>query len=712
MINRLPEKLTLLRKHFGYAQGDIASKLNIPVTEYMKWENGNMIPPIAKLKEISDLYKVTLDSLVDNLQEVVLPSLEDDLSVDIPFLNKDEDATQIIAKPMDDQKTATIKIPSNSLDSQATKTLQANLGETKVMDTLPIQETTVTKIVDEGQAHKEESDRSSSSDNKKRKTRMIIGFSAAGAALVLFGILLIKLFTGNNGIALNDTNRLALGDKFSLYIDKGGSLVRHGTFEPPISFENTVQVDTYNEHVLGLKKEGVVVSSDNNQEVVTWSDITMVASGRTHSVGLKSDGTVVCTGSNAACMVNTWENIKAVYAGNAVTIGIDADGNIKTSGDGLEAIAGQRGVSSVAIGDSQVLLVYEDGHVISYSLAGEAPFDTSSWSDVKEAAVGSTVAVGLRNDGTVLAATADEKLQKKIQNWKDIRYVDACGSTVVAVTRTWSLKGAGDNSFNQYENTDPEDDEEEAEQLEQVKNINFQQTTANVQIKWDKVEHADYYEVTFSPALAIGIPRTASNSASVPANSLEDGMTYTVTVTAHADREEDYKPSEPAQVSYTYNAKTVQLDSVNSIYGTGDLGTWYIEWAAVNHADYYIINIDNMLEDKTDRPAYYMDLTGYEWTDGSQHAVTITAYSNSATYEQSEPTSVSLQFNLPKYNVTVNIAGGQQVIQLAPGNYTLAEILSYISVPEGFTVTDDIYAEYHITSNYGLTVNGSFEGGE
>jgi hypothetical protein len=69
----------------------------------------------------------------------------------------------------------------------------------------------------------------------------------------------------------------------------------------------------------------------------------------------------------------------------------------------------------------------------------------------------------------------------------------------------------------------------------------------------------------------------------------------------------------------------------------------------------------------------------------------------------------TLTFNLPKYNVTVNIAGGQQVIQLTHGHYTLAEILSFIDVPENFTVTDDLYTDFEIASNYGLTINGVFE---
>lgn len=694
MINRLPEKLTLLRKHFNYAQGDVAARLGVHVTEYMKWENGNTIPPVLKLKEISDLYRVTLDSLVNNTEEVILPALEQDVSVNIPFMGKDEDKTQIITRP----------IP---VAAEETKTL--DLGDTKVLNTQPIQETMVTEIVDTGAIEEPVIPDESVSEKKKKRSRLIIGGSIAAALLIGLAILLMNLFGNDSHQVLNNVNKLTLGDKYSLYVDKSGNLVQHGVFEPPISFSGSVQVDSWYDHALGLKSGGTVVSSNNDQELVTWSDITMIAAGRTHSVGLKSDGTVVCSGSSAACRVNTWENIKAVYAGNAVTIGITEEGTVMASGENLEQVNGKTGIRSAAIGDSCILLVHDDGHVSSYALASGAPFDTSSWTDVEAAAVGSSVAVGLRSDGTVLAQAADEKMVKRIQSWTDIRYVDASGNTVVALTKTGTLKGAGDNEYGVYVSSESDDPVEEPEQLETVQNITFTETTANVQIKWDKVNHADYYEVTFTPSLTVGIPRTASNSASVPATALTNGTTYTVSVIARANDEEEYTPSEAAQVTYTYNTKTVQLNSVSGIKGTGDVASWYLDWTAVDHADYYIINIDNMLEDRTDRTVYVMDLTGYEWLDGSYHTVTVTAYSDSATYSESEPSTVELQFNLPRYNVTVNIAGGKQVIQLPSGNYTLAEILTYLELPENFSVTDDIYTEYSITSNYGITVNGEFE---
>ena len=694
MNNKLPEKLTLLRKHFSYAQGDVSARLGIPVTEYMKWENGNTIPPVLKLKEISDLYKVTLDSLVNNTESVVLPALDQDVSVDIPFMADDSEKTQIITKQM------------NQVSGE-TKTI--DLGETKIIDTQPIQETMVTEIMDTGSYNGSVSETESVADKKKKRSRIIIGCSIGAALILLLAILILNMSGKGDSAVRDDVNRLALGDKYSIYVDKGGNFVKHGVFEPPISFSGSVQVDAYYDHALGLKANGGVVTSDNDQNIVTWNEITMIAAGRTHSVGLKTDGTVVCSGSTAACQVNTWENVASVYAGNAVTIGITQDGTVLASGEGLDPVRGQTGIRSAAIGDSQVLLVHSDGRVTSYSLASDTPFDTSSWTDVEEAAVGSSVAVGLRSDGTVLAVSSDDKLVKRVQSWTDIRYVDVCGSTVVALTKTGALKGAGPNDYNQYESSEQEDITTETEQLESVQNITFTETTANVQIKWDKVKNADYYEVTFSPSLTVGIPLTASNSASVPASTLSDGTTYTVTVVARANDEEEFTPSEPSETSYTFNAKTVQLSAVTGIKGTGDVASWYLDWNAVDHADYYIINIDGLLEDRTDRAVYIMDLTGYEWADGSVHTVSVTAGSDSETYTDSDASVAELQFNLPRYNVTVNIAGGQQVIQLPSGHYTLAEILSYITVPEGFRVTDSVDTEFEITSNYGITINGTTE---
>ena len=89
MANRLPEKLTALRKHYGLSQGDLAEKLGVSVMEYMNWENGNKICTIQTLIRIADIFKVTPDELADNRKELDMPQLGSDDSIDIPFINPD-----------------------------------------------------------------------------------------------------------------------------------------------------------------------------------------------------------------------------------------------------------------------------------------------------------------------------------------------------------------------------------------------------------------------------------------------------------------------------------------------------------------------------------------------------------------------------------------------------------------------------------------------
>ena len=694
-MNRLPEKLTLLRKHFGYSQGDVAEKLNVPVTDYMKWENGNMIPVVNKLKELSTEYGITLDSLLDNTLDVTPPELE--RSVEIPFINESSEST----KEINDLTGAT-----------QTENLNTDLGETKVVNTQMLQETLVTQIADTGSIENDRIVRDIDAERKKKVTRLVAIITTAAIALVAVLALLLKGCGGNeSSVPLGSVNRLALGDKYSLYIDKNGNLVEHGTFEPHSDFSSLVQVDAYGSHAVGVKSNGTVVSSDNNQDVNSWTDIKMAAAGRTHTVGLKTDGTVVCAGSNAGCQVSSWKNIKAVYAGNAITLGITDNGTVMVSGEGLPGAEGMTGIKSAAISDSAVLLVHQDGRVSAFATAGTPVPDVTTWTDIDTAAVSSQGAIGLRSDGRVVTASiSDEKMKKTVEGWSDIRYIDSCDNTVIAVTKTGTLKGAGSNEYGQYENSgSDETDPEGTVKLDSPENITFSASTANVQIKWDRVENADFYEVRFNPALSTDIPETAANSVSIPASSLSNGTTYTVTIIAHANDTDKYEASDPSRISYTYNTKTIQLDSVTNIRGTGDVAGWHLEWSGVAHADYYIVRIDDKFEDKAQGTSYYMDLTGYEWLDGSTHSVSVTACSNSSTYTESDPATEQLEWNLPRYNVTINIAGGSQTIQIPPGTYTLAELLSFIDVPENFTVTDDIYTEFTITRDYGLTVNGKFE---
>ena len=76
MLNKFPEKLTLLRKHYGLSQGDVATKINVKFTDYMNWENGNSIPSISNIRKLSVLFGVPVETFIDNRKVIELPEVK------------------------------------------------------------------------------------------------------------------------------------------------------------------------------------------------------------------------------------------------------------------------------------------------------------------------------------------------------------------------------------------------------------------------------------------------------------------------------------------------------------------------------------------------------------------------------------------------------------------------------------------------------------
>ena len=58
------KNITDLRRSMGMTQLELAEKLNYSDKAVSKWERGDSIPDVAVLKQISDLFGVTLDYLV------------------------------------------------------------------------------------------------------------------------------------------------------------------------------------------------------------------------------------------------------------------------------------------------------------------------------------------------------------------------------------------------------------------------------------------------------------------------------------------------------------------------------------------------------------------------------------------------------------------------------------------------------------------------
>lgn len=67
----LEEKLITLRKSQGLSQDDLANKLDISRQAVYKWETGQALPDISKLKILSTLYNVSIDNLLNNNEDII-----------------------------------------------------------------------------------------------------------------------------------------------------------------------------------------------------------------------------------------------------------------------------------------------------------------------------------------------------------------------------------------------------------------------------------------------------------------------------------------------------------------------------------------------------------------------------------------------------------------------------------------------------------------
>ncbi len=706
-MNKLPEKLTMLRKYRNLSQGDLAQRLHVPVTEYMQWENGNTICSIEMLKNMSDIFGVSLDDLIDNTKTIVIPEPRIEQSVNIPFHGgQDINATQVYGDGLEDTMQATQQFSSfqderNDVD---------DAGKTRVMDTTSINTSKQTSEDDEEEEEvkpKPKKKKKPTNDKKKKRTIMIISAVALVVILIAVGILLLTNVSSK--LSVGSENRIAVGDTYSLYVKNDGTVEKYGSFNSSTSFTNAVQVSAFDDHAVALLSNGTVVSSDGNSDVSSWKDIQYIAAGKDHTVGVTSEGKVECAGNDNACKVSEWSNISSVYAGDGFTIGLTNDGAVKASGNNTEAVANQSNVRHISVSDNMIVVTKKDGKVTVYPIGSSDTNTTGSWTDIQSTAAGNNLVVGLKKDGTVNISYSDEEVVNKVTAWKNIKYIAANGSTVVGIDSSGKMHGAGDNSYNQYVDT-TEDKEETTDQLDEVKNIQVSATTANVVIKWDVVDNASYYEVTVNTTPETST-KTSSNSTSIPSSSLVDGTDYTVTVTAKSD-DENVKESS-ASYTFTYTAKTVQLSTPSGITATTTDAGWLIDWTAVEHATSYKVSIDGGQEFEVDTNSYTD--TGME-TEGN-HTVSIKACSTDTTYTESEAGTANLQYTTQSVRVNLvyldsyNTWKGDTTVMAKVGlNYTwkdLDALAGNYAASQGWTLNEGSAHIYSSTSSINITIADS-----
>ncbi len=67
-MDQINERLKEMRLNAGMSQEELASKLNVSRQSVSKWETGDSLPDILKLKQLSKLYDVSIDYIVGNTE--------------------------------------------------------------------------------------------------------------------------------------------------------------------------------------------------------------------------------------------------------------------------------------------------------------------------------------------------------------------------------------------------------------------------------------------------------------------------------------------------------------------------------------------------------------------------------------------------------------------------------------------------------------------
>ena len=638
-MNKLPEKLTQLRKYNGFSQQTVAEKAQVSVLDYMAWENGRAIPDLDHLILLADCFNISLDEMIRN-EVMVLPEKDLHETLDIPFMKKSEEE---------------IPAPVIAAEPTMTQSEQDDLGQTRVIPAVKDLEktkplTTIKESSTSSQSNGTARLKSGSVAVKKKnqQTKLIGAAVGIGLAVLLLILLLSGLVGGKKEkitTIMTAENRLAAGDEFTLVLNNDGTVKGQGSNDEGQldvgSWANITSIKAGARHSVGLKKNGTVIATGssrmNQTDVEEWSGITAIAAGENHTLGLKKDGTVVCTGDNGAkqCEVSEWKDVAKIAAGADISIGITQEGKVLIAGSSAD-VSSLSNVQNVVISGDTLLILAQSGSLDCISgKRGVCPAKKPS--NITMAAASSDHVLFLNRDGTVSAEGDKEYGRLEVGEWKDVIAVAAGEKHSVGLLKNGTLVAAGDNSRGQSEMSENSEGEK---QLDAV---------GNIKISWDKVEDADYYEVSAALKKEYSA-KIDGTSVSLNGNLFEDGKQVTFSIVAYS-RQDNLKPSEASMQVFNYFAPTATpsqtLASVANVKISQDANNVRISWDAVEHADYYEVSVTNLngYHEKVSGTSVTLPNSSFE--DGKQVTITIITGSNSTLYENSVESITNYNYIAP-----------------------------------------------------------------
>ena len=264
--------------------------------------------------------------------------------------------------------------------------------------------------------------------------------------------------------AFSDVVRVASGGGWLLGLREDGTVISWGASgglegqTRVADWTGIADIAACSQAAIGIREDGTVLvagqssgngtdggassggASDWLDEIAGWSGIRQAAITDDLALGLRQDGTVVAAGALAETLdFSEWTQIVSLSAGNGEAVGVKEDGTVLST---ARILSGQSAAASAAVGGDYVVVVGEDGSAQVTGTNGGAA-NVYSWKDIVQAAAGKNHTVGLRSDGTVVAAGANENGQCEIGGWTDVVFIAAGDYYTLGIQSDGTLLFAG-----------------------------------------------------------------------------------------------------------------------------------------------------------------------------------------------------------------------------------------------------------------------------
>jgi serine/threonine protein kinase len=262
---------------------------------------------------------------------------------------------------------------------------------------------------------------------------------------------------------------VACGNRHVAYIKPNGTLGSagsdiYGQRSGADGTKNVIQLAAGYAHTAMLFDDGTVSATPiknpsgeepyeyGQSDVSGWNHVVQIEAGWVHTVGLLSDGTVVAAGDNAhgQCDVDTWRNVQGVAAGAWNTAALSTNGRVLVAGDNeygqCDISWENENIVQIAVGRQFVVGLRADGTVIAAGRNLQNQLAVSGWNNIVAIATGDYHTIGLKKDGTVITTSFTGKNaygQDLTGGWMDVIAVYGGARTTVGLCLDGTLLVAG-----------------------------------------------------------------------------------------------------------------------------------------------------------------------------------------------------------------------------------------------------------------------------